>query len=117
MSLYTAADILEEHNPKYADNLRAYYRYCRDHDITLSHAFIQPYACKMSGQQDAAEDTIAAKVVEINDQGMIMTGAFMMATQEPRARKCWYSRRLRPRCSMMSIQPHSPLRFRTICLE
>lgn len=81
MSLYTAADILEEHNPKYADNLRAYYRYCRDHDITLSHAFIQPYACKMSGQQDAAEDTIAAKVVEINDQGMIITGAFMMATQ------------------------------------
>lgn len=81
MSLYSAADILEEHHPKYAENLRNYYKYCRDHDITLSHAFIQPYACKMSGQQDAAEDAIAAKVVEMNHEGMIISGAFLMATQ------------------------------------
>lgn len=40
MSLYTAADILEEHHPRYAENLRNYYKYCRDYDITLSHAFI-----------------------------------------------------------------------------
>ncbi|MEK5032552.1 4-hydroxyphenylacetate 3-hydroxylase N-terminal domain-containing protein [Paenibacillus sp. FSL R7-0302] len=81
MSLFTAADILEELNPKFAENLRKYYAYCRDHDITLSHAFIQPQASKISGQLDATEDSIAAKVVEINDEGMIVTGAFMMATQ------------------------------------
>lgn len=81
MSLYTAADILEEHNTQYAENLRNYYAYCRDHDITLSHAFIQPYASKLSGQVDSTEDSIAAKVLEVNDQGMIVSGAFMMATQ------------------------------------
>lgn len=81
MSLYTAADILEEHNPQYAENLRKYYAYCRDHDITLSHAFIQPYASRFSGQMDSTEDSIAAKVVEINEEGMIVSGAFMMATQ------------------------------------
>ncbi|MFE4711569.1 4-hydroxyphenylacetate 3-hydroxylase family protein [Paenibacillus sp. NPDC056722] len=81
MSLFTAADILEDLNPKYAENLRKYYAYCRDQDITLSHAFIQPQASKISGQIDATEDSIAAKVVEINDEGMIVTGAFMMATQ------------------------------------
>lgn len=81
MSLYTAADILEEHNSKYAENLRSYYKYCRDHDITLSHAFIQPYSCKVSAQQDSEDDSITAKVIEINDEGMIVSGAFMMATQ------------------------------------
>lgn len=81
MSLYTAADILEDLNPKYADNLRHYYTYCRDHDITLSHAFIQPQASKISGQMDDTEDSIAAKVVEINNEGMVVSGAFMMATQ------------------------------------
>ncbi|WP_211744910.1 4-hydroxyphenylacetate 3-hydroxylase N-terminal domain-containing protein [Paenibacillus sp. Marseille-Q4541] len=81
MSLYTAADILEEHNPAHANNLRNYYAYCRDNDITLSHAFIQPSACKLSGQVDSIEDSIAAKVIEINDEGFVVSGAFMMATQ------------------------------------
>ncbi|WP_054955113.1 4-hydroxyphenylacetate 3-hydroxylase family protein [Paenibacillus dakarensis] len=81
MSLYTAADLLEEHNPLYADNLRKYYAYCRENDITLSHAFIQPYASNLSGQIDSTEESIAAKVVEMNDEGMIISGAFLMATQ------------------------------------
>ncbi|GAE07420.1 4-hydroxyphenylacetate 3-monooxygenase [Paenibacillus sp. JCM 10914] len=81
MSLYTAADILEEHNPEYADNLRKYYAYCRDCDITLSHAFIQPYASKMSGLYDEPEESIAAKVIEMKEEGMVISGAFMMATQ------------------------------------
>lgn len=81
MSLFTAADILEDLNPKYAENLRNYYAYCRDHDITLSHAFIQSKASKLSGQIDDSTDSIAAKVVEANDDGIVVTGAFMMATQ------------------------------------
>jgi 4-hydroxyphenylacetate 3-monooxygenase len=81
MSLFTAADILEEHHPQYADNLRKYYAYCRDHDITLSHAFIQPYASNLSGQIDEAEEAIAAKVVEVTTEGMVISGAFMMSTQ------------------------------------
>lgn len=81
MSLYTAADILEEHNPDYATNLRNYYAYCRDHDITLSHAFIQPFASKVSGQVESLEDSITAKVIEITEEGFFISGAFMMATQ------------------------------------
>ncbi|MBU5352312.1 4-hydroxyphenylacetate 3-monooxygenase, oxygenase component [Paenibacillus barcinonensis] len=81
MAFYTAADLLNELSPQYAENLRNYYAYCRDHDITLSHAFIQPHASKTSGQLDATEDAIAAKVVERTDEGLIINGAFMMATQ------------------------------------
>ncbi|WP_434750636.1 4-hydroxyphenylacetate 3-hydroxylase family protein [Paenibacillus amylolyticus] len=81
MAFFTAADLLTELSPQYADNLKNYYAYCRDNDITLSHAFIQPHASKISGQLDATEDAIAAKVVDRTDEGLIINGAFMMATQ------------------------------------
>lgn len=81
MAFFTAADLLNDLSPQYAENLRNYYAYCRDHDITLSHAFIQPHASKISGQLDATEDAIAAKVVDRTDEGLIINGAFMMATQ------------------------------------
>ncbi|SCY25123.1 4-hydroxyphenylacetate 3-monooxygenase [Paenibacillus polysaccharolyticus] len=81
MAFFTAADLLNDLSPQYAENLRNYYAYCRDHDITLSHAFIQPHASKISGEMDATEDAIAAKVVDRTDEGLIINGAFMMATQ------------------------------------
>ena len=100
MSLYSAADILEEHHPKYAENLRNYYKYCRDHDITLSHAFIQPYACKCPVSR-IAEDAIAAKVVEMNHEGMIISGAFLMATQGATCEEMLVFPTLRQRCPRM----------------
>jgi len=81
MSLYTAAAILEEDDPRFAYNLRSYYEYCRDKDITLSHAFVQPFASKWSAEADPVEETIACKVIEATDEGLIVSGAFVMATQ------------------------------------
>ncbi|WP_338539978.1 4-hydroxyphenylacetate 3-hydroxylase family protein [Paenibacillus tundrae] len=81
MAFYTAADLLNDLSPQYAENLKNYYAYCRDNDITLSHAFIQPHASKISGQIDATEDAIAAKIVDRTPDGLIINGAFMMATQ------------------------------------
>ncbi|MDO7908002.1 4-hydroxyphenylacetate 3-hydroxylase N-terminal domain-containing protein [Paenibacillus sp. JX-17] len=81
MSLYTAADMLAEYDKGHADNLRSYYEYCRSNDITLSHAFIQPLASRWSEQVDDVTDSIAAKVIDIQADGIVVSGAFMMATQ------------------------------------
>lgn len=81
MSLFTAANILEKGNPEYTHNLKNYYEYCRDNDITLSHAFVQPFASKCSAEIDEADETIAAKVIEVNQAGLVVSGAFVMATQ------------------------------------
>ena len=81
MAFYAAADLLNEIKPQYAQNLKNYYFYCRDHDITLSHAFIQPHASKKSGLVDCTERCIAAKVVEETKDGLIVSGAFTMVTQ------------------------------------
>lgn len=81
MSLYTAAHLLQEYNPEYEDNLKKYYDHCRSQDITLSHAFIQPFASRLSELVDEVEDSITAKVIERKESGIVVTGAFMMATQ------------------------------------
>lgn len=82
MAFYTAASVLEQSSPDFARNLRNYYVYCRENDITLSHAFVQPLASKWSEPADT-EGSIAAKVIETNDKGIVVSGAFIMATQGP----------------------------------
>ncbi|WP_029422872.1 4-hydroxyphenylacetate 3-hydroxylase family protein [Alicyclobacillus macrosporangiidus] len=81
MAYFSAADLLAELNPEYADNLKNYYVYCRELDITLSHAFIQPIASRISMFRDEFEDSIAAKVHEYNKNGLVVSGAFLLATQ------------------------------------
>ncbi|WP_018752551.1 4-hydroxyphenylacetate 3-hydroxylase family protein [Paenibacillus sanguinis] len=82
MAFYTAASLLDDEMPEYAQNLRAYYAYCRDQDITLSHAFVQPMASKWSGPADH-EASLVARVIEAGPEGLVVSGAFMMATQGP----------------------------------
>ncbi|MDF2720633.1 MAG: transporter [Paenibacillus sp.] len=81
MAYASVADVLMPLNPEYADNLKNYYIYCREHDIKLSHAFVQSAASRSSAQSDSFEDSIAAKVHEVNQDGMIVSGAFFLATQ------------------------------------
>jgi 4-hydroxyphenylacetate 3-monooxygenase len=81
MAYASAADIAGQIDPAYADNLKNYYIYCRERDITLSHAFVQPLGCRSSVLFDDFEHTIAAKVEERNAEGMIVSGAFLLATQ------------------------------------
>ena len=82
MAYYSAADILSELNPEYSDNLRNYFEYCREHDVTLTHAFLQPVAGRVSMLYDSFEDSIGAKVNEYNKDGMVVSGAFLLATCE-----------------------------------
>ena len=77
--------------------------------ILPSHAFIQPHASKISGQIDATEDAIAAKVVEHNEDGLIITGAFMMATQGATCDEIFVYPS--PHLPHLTTRIHSPLRL------
>lgn len=77
----SAADVLNQLNPEYAENLKRYYMYCREQDITLSHAFVQPAGSQSYALTDSCEDGISAKVHEMNQDGMTVSGAFLLATQ------------------------------------
>lgn len=81
MAYFSAADVLAAASAEFADNLKQYYVYCRENDVTLSHAFVQPTASRLSILNDSVEDSIGAKVHEINKDGMVVSGAFLLATQ------------------------------------
>lgn len=81
MSFAAASGIIEDHNPEYAANLRRYYEYCRDNDITLSHVFIQPKAARMTNFFRTFKKPVAAHIVDKNKDGIIVTGAFLLDTQ------------------------------------
>jgi 4-hydroxyphenylacetate 3-monooxygenase len=81
MAYASAADVLSEQSHEFADNLKQYYEYCREHDVTLSHAFLQPTACRLSMFNDSFEDSIGARVHQFGADGMVVSGAFLLATQ------------------------------------
>ncbi|MGF7047268.1 4-hydroxyphenylacetate 3-monooxygenase [Paenibacillus sp. DS2015] len=81
MAFSAASGLLEEKNPQYAANLRCYYEYCRENDITLSHAFIQPKAGRLSTFLKTFDDSETARIVEKTKDGIIIRGAFLLDTQ------------------------------------
>lgn len=81
MAYSSAAGVLDKDYPQFAANLRNYYVYCRENDITLSHVFIQPKAARLSNFLLTLEDPPAARVVEKNKDGIIVRGAFLLDTQ------------------------------------
>ena len=81
MSFGAAAGLLEKETPEYASNLRHYYEYCRENDITLSHVFIQPKSARVATFFKTLEDTTAAKIIDKNKDGIVISGSFFMDTQ------------------------------------
>ncbi|USB32120.1 4-hydroxyphenylacetate 3-hydroxylase N-terminal domain-containing protein [Paenibacillus sp. YPG26] len=81
MAFAGAAGMLAETNPQFADNLRNYYVYCRENDITLSHGFIQSKISMLSAVLDNGNESSAARVHEITQDGYIVSGAFLLNTQ------------------------------------
>jgi len=81
MAFGESARLFEKEYPEYADNVKRYLKYCREQDITLSHAFIQPPSARISSFLQSLELPAAAHVVERNAEGIVVSGAFYMTTQ------------------------------------
>jgi 4-hydroxyphenylacetate 3-monooxygenase len=81
MAFGAAAELLSEYDPLYAANVKAYYEYCRENDITLSHAFVVPHMARSRTLMKTLEQPDAPMVVEKTKEGLIVNGAFLLATQ------------------------------------
>lgn len=81
MAFSGAADLLAGSNPQFAENLKNYYVYCRENDITLSHGFIQSKVSRLSAMLDNGSESSAARVHEITPDGYLVSGAFLLNTQ------------------------------------
>ena len=99
-----AADYFGQGRPEFGANIRRYYEYIRERDLTLTHALINLQRSRtVSGVLNLEEGT-ALHVVRETDAGIVVRGARVLATLGPIADEiAVYS----PRLAQLA-EPHSP---------
>src|ERR1700733_7094886 len=78
-----AAEVFADSGAKFADNVQHYYRYCRDHDLFLTHALVNPPVDRSKSASEQSDEYAYLGVVEETRDGIIVRGAKMLATHGP----------------------------------
>ena len=78
-----AADFFGEKRPEFADNMRRYVEYIREHDVTLTHALINLQRSRNPTGMFNLEEGTALEVKRETDAGIIVRGARILATLGP----------------------------------
>lgn len=80
MALASASQFFGKRDPKFGENVRRYYEFVRENDLLLTHTLIHPQANRSVGPSKQSDPYLAARIVEKNDEGVIIRGARMLAT-------------------------------------
>lgn len=81
LAFYEAREMFAEGGAQYGDNIADYYRYVRDNDLFLSHALITPQNDRSKQSSEMAN--LHLRVVEERQDGIVVSGARMIATLGP----------------------------------
>jgi len=80
-----AAEYFAQGRPEFAENMRRYYEYIRENDLTLTHSLINLQRSRnVSGVFNLEEGT-ALRMVRETDAGIVVRGARILATLGPLA--------------------------------
>jgi 4-hydroxyphenylacetate 3-monooxygenase oxygenase component len=85
MTFAEGAEFFGQRGAMFADNVRNYYRYCRDRDLFLTHAIVNPQSDRSRGSHEQENAFVHLGVVEEGKDGLIVRGAKMLATHGPTA--------------------------------
>ncbi len=83
MAMAGAADWFAEPDPRFGENIRAYYEHIREHDLLLTHTLITPQANRAATSSQQRDPFLAARVVEERSDGVVVRGARLLATIGP----------------------------------
>ena len=81
MAYASSAKLLEGKNSCFPQYLQSYFEYVRENDLTLTHSFIEPQVNRTFYYLEDEKEPIAAKVIGENEEGIIIKGARLLATQ------------------------------------
>jgi 4-hydroxyphenylacetate 3-monooxygenase len=99
-----AAEYFGRNRPEFAENLRRYYEYIRENDLTLTHSLINLQRNRTVTGVPSLSHEAALHVVRETDAGIVVRGARILATLGPLSDEiAVYS----PRLSQMA-EGHSP---------
>jgi 4-hydroxyphenylacetate 3-monooxygenase len=80
MAMGAASDFFNRKGQNVGERIRKYYEYVRENDLCLTHTLIHPQANRSVGPSKQSDPFLAARVVEKNDEGVLIRGARMLAT-------------------------------------
>lgn len=83
MAMAAAADWFGQDDPAFAANVRSYYEHVREHDLLLTHTLVFPQANRSVGPSQQKAPTLAARIVDRTDSGIVIRGARLLATIGP----------------------------------
>ncbi|MGA9287549.1 MAG: 4-hydroxyphenylacetate 3-monooxygenase, oxygenase component [Anaerobacillus sp.] len=81
MTLGASADHFSQDRKEFGENIRRLYERARDQDLSITHTFINPQVNRSITQYFDESDPAAAKVVEEREEGIVIQGARLLATQ------------------------------------
>ncbi|MFD2044768.1 4-hydroxyphenylacetate 3-monooxygenase, oxygenase component [Ornithinibacillus salinisoli] len=81
MSLASSASLLEGKDNCFPDHLVTFYEQARENDLSFTHTFINPQVNRSPFYLEDSDEPIAAKIVGESDNGIIIKGARLLATQ------------------------------------
>ncbi|CAM3675437.1 4-hydroxyphenylacetate 3-hydroxylase family protein [Mesobacillus zeae] len=82
-SMYHNSWFFEKYNTKWAENVRNYYKYLRDHDLFLTHAIINPQNDRSKNSHEQKDMYTHLGAVKETPDGLVVRGAKMLATLAP----------------------------------
>ncbi|WP_347548858.1 4-hydroxyphenylacetate 3-monooxygenase, oxygenase component [Pseudalkalibacillus hwajinpoensis] len=81
MALGSAAPHFSQARKEFGDNIRRLYEKARDQDLSITHTFINPQVNRSSESYFEDSNDSAARVVEEKEEGIVIQGARLLATQ------------------------------------
>ncbi|TCT17540.1 4-hydroxyphenylacetate 3-monooxygenase [Melghiribacillus thermohalophilus] len=80
-ALASSAEQLKGEKNCFPTHLQSFYEMAREKDLCFTHTFINPQVNRSQFYLGAEEEVIAARVVEQNEEGLVIKGARLLATQ------------------------------------
>jgi len=76
-------DYFAQQSPECAERVWRYYESCRERDLFLTHALIDPQVDRAKNRAEQDDPYLCLRIVEETKQGLIVRGAKMIATAAP----------------------------------
>jgi len=82
-AMAAAHDFFAESDPRFGAHIQQYYREARHHDWCSTHTLVNPRASRAQGWAGGTDADLALKLVERQNDGMVVSGCRMLATLAP----------------------------------
>lgn len=81
MAFASSASYLKGREKCFPENIQSIYKLAMSKDLTFTHTFVTPQVNRSSFNFYSIKEPISARVIDCNEQGLIIKGARLLATQ------------------------------------